>query len=245
MQVLLTRPLTQVREFERKLILNNYQPLLFPSLVIKPLNATLTKVNFDIVIFISVNAVNYGAKYLTKISKKKPILIAAIGTTTKKRLEHYGFKVDITPTGVASSEALLATKALVNISDKNILIIRGRGGREILKNNLSINNSVLYLEVYYRKIANTSIEHKHSLNKFLANKLGVIMLNSIDTLEAFLTIVDNINTNYVTKLQQYPVIVLGNRVAKAVKKSGFVNHFVATSYDNDSLLTCLNKIRNH
>ncbi len=243
MQVLLTRPLIQVKEFESKLVVNNYQPLLFPSLVIKPLNAKLVNTDFNIIIFISVNAVDYGIQYLAKISKTNKFLLAAIGITTKRHLENYGYKVDIAPTGIASSEALLATKALANISNKNILIVRGKGGREVLKNNLSINNRVSYLEVYYRKISDISSIHNDSLCRFLTNKIGVIMLNSIDTVDAFLTIVNNINVNYITKLQQYPVIVFSDRVAKAVKKYGFANCHIAVSSNNDDLLYCLNTIK--
>lgn len=238
MQILLTRPLSQVNELQNMLIDNGYQPLLFPSLIIHRLKPKLIKTNFNVIIFISVNAVDYGIEYLKQIYNSN-ILIATVGMATKKRLEYYGFKVDITPTNTASSESLLAMPKLINMAKQHILIIRGNGGRETLKKQLSAANTVEYLEVYSRKVASVSANHKTSLDKFINKKLGCIMINSIDTLDAFLVIVNNINPDYMQILQQYLVIAFSPRVAKAVVNAGFNNYSLATTSSNYGMVAAL------
>jgi uroporphyrinogen-III synthase len=63
-----------------------YQPVLFPTLEIKPINNKPLKVNYDALIFISANAVEYGLKTL-KILDYQSAKIFAVGAATAKKLE--------------------------------------------------------------------------------------------------------------------------------------------------------------
>ena len=242
MQVLLTRPIVQNNSIKTLLLKNGYTPLLFPSLEIIALRQKPINTNFDVIIFISVNAVNYGIKYLKKLINKK-VSIATIGNTTKKCVEGYGLTVNVSPSYNYSSKSLLATKYFSNISGKNILIVRGRGGKEVLKNKLTLqNNKVEYLEVYYRKTTTIQDIHTKSLTAFMAKKDGFIIINSIDTLIAFLQVIKLIKNSY-EPILKYPVIAFSNEIADKVKDVGFNKCFVSTNSDDMGILSSLNSAK--
>ncbi|MEO1940793.1 MAG: uroporphyrinogen-III synthase, partial [Candidatus Thioglobus sp.] len=60
MNVLLTRPLAQVKVLEGLVADSGHTPLLFPTLEVKPIQATLLRNQYDAAIFISANAVEHG-----------------------------------------------------------------------------------------------------------------------------------------------------------------------------------------
>ena len=61
-----------------------------------------------------------------------------------------------------------------SLSNKKILIVRGKGGSETLKNNLSISNQVDYFEVYERVQCELTIQHNESFEKFMNIPDGVL-----------------------------------------------------------------------
>ncbi len=241
MQILLTRPASQIKILAALVEKNGDIPLLFPSLVIRPLVAKLRQKNFDIVIFISVNAVRFGIEYLKKI--KTPVCLATIGESTKKYLENFGFKVNVSPRGSASSAALLATKYFENIKNKHVLIIRGNGGQETLKNSLSKNNTVDYLEVYERFPSHITRRHEQSLVQFLAEKEGIIVFSSVDNLVVFLRLAENIMPNSYARLLSYPVVLFSERIAKVTKEFGFKTYYVAKQISDQGLLQTIKIVK--
>jgi hypothetical protein len=78
---LLTRTLSQVQSLQTLLSEQGYQPVLFPTLEIKSLNNKPLKANYDALIFISANAVEYGLETL-KMLDYQSTKVFAVGAAT-------------------------------------------------------------------------------------------------------------------------------------------------------------------
>ena len=118
---LLSFPLTEIHP------LNNYQ--IFDG-VIENIKT------YQHIIFISTNAVHFFLERVKKLSLQIPknLIFSSIGPTTKLLLQKK-LSVDVhSPIKTFDSEHLLKEKIYNNVEGQKILIIRGEGGRETLKN---------------------------------------------------------------------------------------------------------------
>ena len=139
--VLVTRPLSQVGNLQSLLEDSDLDYVLFPALEISKINTAVPSQTYDVIIFISVNAVIYSEEYFSQLFVE-PLKIFAVGPTTAKKLTDKGVKVDAYPLENASSQELLSMPECGKLSDKKILIVRGKGGSETLKNSLKLMNQV-------------------------------------------------------------------------------------------------------
>jgi len=154
--VLVTRPVPQGRRLGQLIEERGGTAIYLPALEIQPLaelpgsRAAMGPVDgFQLVIFVSVNAVTHGA--LPLLGTRRDLRLAAIGRATAQALEGLGFPVSVVPEGGFDSEALLASPALAQVKGQRILIVRGEGGREVLGTELTARGaSVTYAEVYRR-----------------------------------------------------------------------------------------------
>jgi len=154
--VLVTRPVHQGRRLGELIQAAGGTALYLPALDIEPIaelpgsRAAKGPVDgFQLVVFVSVNAVLHGAVSL--LGTRRDLRLAAIGRATAQALESLGFPVSVVPEGGFDSEALLAAPALTQVKGQRILIVRGEGGRELLGAELSGRGaSVTYAEVYRR-----------------------------------------------------------------------------------------------
>lgn len=151
--VLVTRPEHQSDELATAIEEAGGEAIRFPVIEIRPEEPADVRRNLaglpapDITIFISTNAVVYGLPYVDG----DETVVAAIGPTTKKALESAGRRVDVWPRKGFDSENLLLEPGFGDVAGKNIRIIRGDGGRELLANTLRERGAkVDYLEVYRR-----------------------------------------------------------------------------------------------
>jgi len=155
----ITRPCDQAHALSDRLEQDGASIISCPSLFIAPLDEELLQqqafdktLNQDIVIFLSVNAVNYFFSYcsLSDFLKHK-IQIAAVGPVTAKGLESKGLTVSILPKTRYSTEGLLSELALQNVTNKSIMLVRGLRGREKLSQTLEERGANLTeLSVYQR-----------------------------------------------------------------------------------------------
>ena len=130
--VLVTRPAAQCAVLCEEIVRQGGNAIAFPAVAIEPLavQATVASVDYDLIVFVSVNAVEHGARHVTKGARTR---IAAIGRATAAALAAAELAADIVPEAGFTSEALLAHPELQLTSGARVLIVRGAGGRELLK----------------------------------------------------------------------------------------------------------------
>jgi len=151
--VLVTRPRAQAAQLVELIQNKGGTALCFPVIDIAPREDLAIKADMallprpDIALFVSRNAVAHGLPYAEDAIK------AAVGPATAAAIEAGGQTVEIQPEQGFDSESLLAEPALQNVSDKNVLIIRGDGGRELLADTLRERGATVdYLSVYERRL---------------------------------------------------------------------------------------------
>ncbi len=106
---------------------------------------------FHWVVFVSANAVRFGASLLD--GRRDP-RIAAVGPATAAALNHAGYRVALVPQGGYDSEHLLASPEFTHVQGQRILIVRGGGGRELLSEQLTVRGAeVSHADVYDRRCA--------------------------------------------------------------------------------------------
>lgn len=190
-RIMITRPEHQADKLVEGIKAEGGKTFLFPTLAIKPIelsNECQDKIelvnHFDIIIFISPNAVEHGLNsILNTIQLSDKILLATIGQGSAKALNAYlGKQPDIVPEKNFNSEGLLATAAMRDVENKRILIIRGNAGRELLKETLQQRGALVeYFNAYQRvkPATNTSDLEQYLQN----NEIVAIVITSVESLK--------------------------------------------------------------
>ena len=239
---MITRPAHQAGKLVEGIALAGGETFLFPTLDIiaaEPSTeneATVQKINqFDIIIFISPNAVEHGMNLIQKNAVlSKNIQLATIGQGSAKALKtKLGVQPDISPQENFNSEGLLDTAELQNVEDKNILIIRGNGGREKLKQTLEQRGAhVEYLNVYQRvKPATDTTELEQYLQN---NKIAAIVITSGESLNNLIELTPK---NVIQQLFKVPLFLINKRLIDIARKAGFTSDvFIAAEASDDSMI---------
>ena len=242
---MITRPAHQATGLSQKLESEGATVFIFPTLEITAAELstqskkTIHQIDqFDMIIFISPNAVEHGLNHIQdNIILPKNILLATIGQGSAKTLSHkLGKQPDITPHNNFNSEGLLATDAMQEIANKRILIIRGNGGREYLKETLEQRGaSVEYLTAYQRKKPTTSTTN---LEQYLQNnQIAAIVITSIESLK---NLVEMTPKTVISNLFNIPLLLINSRLTDAAKKIGFSNKLlIAKEACDDEIVSSL------
>lgn len=238
LNILLTRTLSQVQPLQTLVSQSGYQPILFPSLEVEALSNAPLKNHYDVLIFISSNAVEYGLETLKNLEHQQ-CKFFAVGAATANKLNEYGFKVDAFPSERASSEALLAMPEVKALVSKDILIFRGKGGRETLREGLEQYNTVEYIEVYQRVVCDITPLHHSSLSEFLQSNKGIITATSVENLSALLSIIEQIDASVLATIKHYPLAVLSERIKNFAQSVGFSQIEIATQTSDQGLLKAI------
>ena len=222
--VLVTRPAHQSQPFVDMLQQAGARVIACPTVDIQATNQTdalktrLEQISsYDILIFISANAVSYALKSLTA-EQIQTQTIAAIGQSTQRLLAEQGLAVTLQPRYGFTTEHLLELEQLQApaILGKHILIFRGEGGREQLADTL-INRGarVDYAEVYRRTIPRTNIGP--ILEQWANGAINLVTVTSNQILENLYYLLTNRGTDY---LNTTALIVPGKRCFELALKHG-------------------------
>jgi len=245
--IMITRPAHQAGPLAQGIKAAGGEAFLFPTLNIIPAELSQKNIEqikhinqFDIIIFISPNAVEHGLN-LIKSQRELPesILLATIGQGSAKAVyEHIGKQPNIVPKENFNSEGLLATSAMQNVANKRILIIRGNSGREHLKQTLEQRGAVVeYLNVYQRvkPATNTSDLEQYLQN----NQIAAIVITSATSLK---NLMDLTPANVTPQLLQTPLLLINQRLIDIAKEVGFNNNlYVATEASDKAIIESLKK----
>jgi len=130
-------------------------------------------------------------------------------------------------------------KEIHMLKQQSILIFRGKGGRETLREGLEKKNTVEYIEVYQRIPCEITLLHHNTLQTFLQDEQGIITITSVENLNALMSMVAQIN---ICSITQYPLVVLSNRIKVAAQSLGFKQILVAPETSDLGLLTIIQTI---
>ena len=140
----------------------------------------------EIIVFVSRNAVSGGLDTLNVAGAT----IAAVGPATRRALEDSGCAVHIVPEGRFDSEHLLMHPDLQDVSGKNIAIVRGTHGRELLADTLRERGAtVAHLAVYERKIASPDpLRIAQISDRWNRGEIDAVVVMSVESLDGLLRI---------------------------------------------------------
>lgn len=155
--VLVTRPAHQAQGLAERIRAAGGDAFVFPALAIEAvphaeLAASLARLpTADVLVFASPNAARFGMAAIRAAGGLPPSArVFAVGPGTARALADAGLGSAIVPDG-QDSEALLALPALQDVAGRQVLIVRGVGGRPLLADTLAARGAqVAFLECYRR-----------------------------------------------------------------------------------------------
>lgn len=188
--IAITRPIKQAKSFTQIIQKVGGCPLSFPLIEISPIDNEVTReqlrklTDYDILIFVSSNAVKYCLKHISTHLLKHKTLVTT-GKKTAQTLIDQNLSVRFSPEKIFNSEALLAIDAFRNeAANKNIAIIRGSNGRDYLKDHLiTLGASVDYIDVYSRHCPQHNLDNLK--NSWKNGKLDTVLLTSASSTAQF------------------------------------------------------------
>jgi uroporphyrinogen-III synthase len=190
--VVVTRPLEPAKALARSLETRGARVFLFPALAIEDiaptpeLAAALDALpTAALAIFVSAHAVEKG---LAAVRARAPwpagVEVAGIGDATAQALRNSGFERVISPAGRHDSEGLLETARLHAVRGENIIVFRGEGGREHLKEMLESRGARVRYAQCYRRVRPT-VDAAPLLAAFDRGEVQAVSALSAETLENF------------------------------------------------------------
>ena len=240
LRVLVTRPAGQADRLCRLLQEAGYAAVQLPTLEIRESDAIESMQalveslqNYDLAVFISVNAVNHGLEYvLARRDWPQQVKIATVGASSAAALREHGLAPDLVPAHQYNSEALLALDELQDMHGKRVVIMRGNGGREHLRDTLRARGAeVDYVEVYRRVCPETDSQLMRSLLQ--PGALDVITVTSNETLQNLFTIA---GVSGQPQLRTLPLVVASERQAQLAQELGFEHAAVVAENAGDAAL---------
>ena len=230
--------LISTRPYEKNIILlkelvdTNISLLNYPLTEITPLknyakfDSILSNLKkYQHIIFISTNAVHFFVERFKNLKIKLPehIIYSSIGPTTQKAFENQ-FNINVhCPKKTYDSKNLINNKIFNNLQDEKVLIIRGEGGREVLKDMLEEKGAeVDYGECYIRNYLPINL---NKLQEEAKNYKSIfLIISSYESATHFLT---QNSTHSWAWLQSVNIIVNHPRIKDAL--SLISNNIIVTN----------------
>src|SRR3989338_4665173 len=238
LKIVVTRPREQAARLMQYIERSGGRALLFPLLDIAPaadqpaLREQISRIaQFDLAIFISPNAVQYGMAAIRTAGALPPSLkIATVGQGSAKALRELGVGDIIAPTENFDSEGLLALPELQNMAGWRVLIFRGDGGRELLGNTLTARGAIVeYVTCYQRS------KPQLDAAALFYDAPDAITVTSSEALDHLWQMPDG---NARTALRDLPLFVPHERIAELAHRQGW-RQVLLTGAGDDGLVSGL------
>jgi uroporphyrinogen-III synthase len=235
--VVVTRPAAQAGRFLELARAAGAECIAYPTLQIDRValdvdtRARLRDRAWDWAVFTSTNAVE---SLLEQCPAPLATRHAAVGRATARALEQRGIRVDARPAG-ANSEGLLELPEFASLAGCGVLLVKGRGGRDLLRDALHARGvDVLELEVYSRSAAIPTATATDELRHALAGAgLLVVVVTSGEVLQSLL---EHVADEDGARLRARTLLVPGPRVAAAAAQLGWTGPVVAAATAEDEAM---------
>ncbi len=233
LSVLVTRPAHQAEGFCHLIEDASGTAIRFPVIAIEAIENSPTQDQqlatidqYDIVIFVSTNAVQYALQHWPN-GLPASLMVAAVGNKTAASLRAHNIAVDVLPKQGFNTESLLAAPLLHSIESKQIAIIRGIGGRTLLADTLRQRGAkVTYIEVYQRVLPK---QHLCSVNIHL--NCDIITVTSQQGLRNLITLCDNKDWLFNMALASN-----SQRTATLARELGFTDDIIVSPEPSDDAM---------
>jgi uroporphyrinogen-III synthase len=239
--VLVTRPEQQALPLCRLLEAQGADVMCLPVVDIKPLEAarslygTASADDFDLAVFVSANAVRYGARLLAPRHPQ----IAAIGGATARALREAGYRVAIMPVDGADTESLLAHPDLQGAAGRRVLLVKGENGRDLLRRGLEERGAaVRAVDVYRRERAVPDAGRLAVLERWLEGHIRVITATSVEIASSVLALAAGpLRPGF----ERATWLVASARIGRAVREQGLAAPLLqaASAQDHDLVAALL------
>lgn len=194
--IVVTRPRHAAEPLAAELMRDGARVFVFPALAVEDIEpsagsqAALARLpQADIAIFISANAAERGLALARRAGPWPAcVRVAAIGEATADALRNSGFGAVISPAERHDSEALLELPELQAVRGLHIIVFRGIGGRERLRETLEARGArVEYVECYRR--LRPAADAAPLLAAWAREEIHAVSALSAETLENFVALV--------------------------------------------------------
>lgn len=236
--VVVTRPARQAARFIALLEQHGAHTVAFPTLAIEPVSleqdvcAALAAGSFDWVVYTSTNAVAHAPPM-----RESRARVAAIGRATARALESAGLLVTAMPASGADTEGLLALPEFAKLAGKQVLIVKGVGGRDALRAGLTDRGATVVIAEVYRRVPTAPIAGTiEALDRACRCDTAVVAVTSVEVLESLLALA----SSRVPALLDARLLVPGERVAEAARGHEWRGPLVvARSAEDEAMLEAL------
>jgi uroporphyrinogen-III synthase len=219
------------------------RPIGFPALEIlgprdkEQVRARLSAVaGADLLIFVSRNAVRYAFPFMPG-TLPLDLQIAAVGSATGQALADAGLEPTLVPRRM-DSEGLLELPALQDMQGRRVMIVRGDGGRELLKESLEERGArVEYIEVYRRRCPQ---RRPDNLIRGWHKMVDAVTVTSGDILDNLFRMLGEEGG---ALLRTTPLVVVSERLAAYAAHAGCQRIHVARSALDEDLLATLCEVQ--
>ena len=230
--IVITRPARQAAGLAREIAALGGEPLIFPAIVILPpadpnalLEVQRRLADYDIAVFVSANAVEYGVADPARWPAH--LITLAPGPGTAAALATVGIRDVRIPRTTMDSEGLLALPELASVAGKRAVIFRGDTGRELLKTALEERGaSVMQVECYRRARPESSAAGL--VDAWREKRVDAVTLTSSEGLDNLWAILDGEGRRY---LVATPVFVPHPRIAERARTLGLRETIVTPPAD--------------
>ena len=237
--IVVTRPAAQAGHFIGLLDGAGADCIALPTLVIErlalePQLADETReTTWDWALYTSTNAVECALESLERLPRARHV--AAVGRATARALERHGVAVDLRPE-TANSEGLLATPEFEAVQGCRVLLVKGAGGRTLLRETLTARGAkVQALEVYRRSPAQPEAATLARLDAALALEPARVIV-AVTSAEVFDGLLHMLPPGLWSTLRSVPLLVPAPRVAEAARERGWLGPIVQSATAEDDTM---------
>ena len=241
-RVLVTRPAHQADTLAHLIEAEGGEAIRLPTIEIAPptdpaaVDAILERwADFHLVIFVSPNTVRAALPRLRAFGVPPTVRCAAVGQGTQQALRAEGFENVLAPTTSFDSEALLDLLPAAHVAGRNILIVRGTGGRALLGETLAARGARISHAECYRRLPPRQPDAA-TLTRLVRGEIDIISITSVEGLQNLYALVTPADQG---RLLETPLLVVGERQASAGRKLGFTSIQVAARASDTAILDAL------
>jgi uroporphyrinogen-III synthase len=249
MSILIMRPKAQSEELARLIQSFGGNPVIFPTIEIKPVEISdnlVTQIKnldqFKYAIFTSYYAVENSKAIIKRYWPSLPsnLVIAAIGAGTAQALNAAGLPVNLLPKNHFSSEALLQLPAFKKLNGDKIIIFCGKGGRKLLQEQLKQRGANITEFICYQRDM-PQLDAK-DWDKVTQQPIDIIVCTSVESLKNLFQLIGQDKMQKLREDWMYNThwLYISERVKNAALELGIITQpLIANKASNKEILNQL------